>query len=214
MKFYGSLLEYNVGGKLRLKLANGNILIFDDTTVSQIEIYSPRVKSPKEYSLKNNVFFHYLTMKLIGTGSDLSGLLKSGLGMEYAIGYRFSNYVSLGLGLGVESYNYGYGEFFFPFYVDFISIRKEQIVSPFIRIQGGYSMIKATANNVIDAAGGVMFNPAIGLKFQGSYNLNYTFDINFKFQDAKFTYRSTWGNQIFNRDVSLMRLMFRFGLMF
>ncbi len=214
MKFYGSLLEYNVGGQLRLKLANGSTLIFADSTVRQIEIYNPKVKKTEDYSLKNNVFFNYITTKIIGSGSNLSGLVKSGLGLEYALEYRFNNYASLGMGTGIETYNYGFEELFVPLYIDFISILKEQMVSPFIRFQGGYSMLIAKSDNVIDAAGGAMINPAIGLKFQGNYNLNYTFDINFKYQDAKFTYRSTWGNQIFNRDVSLMRLMFRFGLMF
>jgi hypothetical protein len=214
MKFYGSLLEYNDGGQVKLKLANGSILIFEDSTVSQIEIYNPKVKRTEEYSLKNNVFYSYLNVKIIGAGTNLDELVKSGLGLEYSLGYRFNNYASMGLGTGVESYNYGFEEYFIPLYVDFISILKEQIVSPFIHIQGGYSMLIAKSDNVIDAAGGIMFNPAIGLKFQGNYNLNYTFDINFKYQDAQFTYRNTWGNQIYNRDVSLMRLMFRFGLMF
>lgn len=211
---YGSLLEYNIGGQVKLQLLNGSILTFEENIIDRIEIFNPKSKKTEEYNLKNNVFYSYLNVKIIGAGSNLDELVESGLGLDAAIGYRFNNYASLGIGSGVESYNYGFGELIVPLYIDYITIFRKQNVSPFFRIQSGYSLVYTGSDNVIDAAGGAMLNPAFGLKFQGNYNLNYTFDINFKYQNAKFTYRSTWGNQIFNRDVSLMRLMFRFGLMF
>ena len=98
--------------------------------------------------------------------------------------------------------------------MDFTSFFKKSPVSPFFRLQGGYSMLYTNSDNVIDKSGGIMMNPAFGLKIQGAYGINYTFDINFKYQEAKFTYRGQWGNQIFNREVKFQRLLFRFGMFF
>lgn len=213
-KLYGSIIDYKIGGELKLKLENGSILTFSEEVVTKIEIYSQEQKSKREYTLKPNTFYNSFGIKLIPGSNIYSDNPRLGMGLDYSFGYRVNDYASLGCGAGAEYFNYGFNEFFFPFFMDFFSFLRKSPISPFFRFQGGYGLLFTNSDNIIDKAGGLMINPAFGFKFQGSYDINYTLDINFKYQEAKFTYRGQWGNQIYNRDVTFQRLLLRFGIIF
>lgn len=213
-KLYGSLIEYKVGGDLKLRLENGSILTFNDESVSKVEIYNSSSKFKRDYAFESNTFYNVFGIKIIPGSNIDTGSPRLGMGLEYGLVFRFNNYASLGGGVAAEYYNYGFNEFFFPVYMDFMSFLKKSPVSPFLRLQAGYGLLHTNSDNIIDKAGGLMLNPAFGFKLQGSYGINYTLDVNFKYQDAKFTYRGQWGNQIFNRDVSFQRLLLRFGIIF
>lgn len=213
-KIYGSIIDYRVGGQVQIKLENGSILSFNDDVVTKIEIAGKKSEHEKEFSLKINTIYHNFGIKLISGKNVFSDEARNGSGIEYNLGYRFSNFASLGGGIAAEYFNYGFEEFFIPVYMDFTSFFKKSPVSPFFKLQGGYSMLFTNSDYVIDKTGGIMLNPAFGIKFQGNYGINYTFDVNFKYQKAKFTYKGEWGNQIFNREVNFQRLMIRVGILF
>lgn len=214
-KLYGSLIDYKPGEALVLKLKNGSVLSFNDDYITKVEVYSGTVKSKTEYSFNTGAIYHSLGLKSIPGGSRYQEYPSLGLGFQYSIGYSFSNLFFLGAGLGVDHYNYGFDEVFFPVFIDFSSYFRKKPVSPFIRFQGGYSMIYSKNENLIDKAGGLMMNPAIGLKFQGKYGINYLFDIGLKYQDAKFTFfdQWRWGGTV-NRELTFLRTTLRFGILF
>ena len=213
-KLFGSIIEYKVGGEVKLMLENGSIVAFNDEAISKIDIYSPTSRSKREYTFESKIFYNLFGIKIIPGSNIYSDNPRLGMGLEYTFGYRFNNFASLGGGMGAEYFNYGFNEFFFPVYMDFMTFLRKSPVSPFLRFQIGYGLLHTNSESIIDKAGGLMLNPAFGFKFQGGYGINYTLDINFKYQDAKFTYRGQWGNQIFNRDVSFQRLLLRFGIIF
>jgi hypothetical protein len=213
-KLYGSIIDYRVGGQVQIKLENGSILTFNDDVVTKIEIAGKNTKAEREYQFSTSTIYHNFGIKIIPGNDVISDEPRYGTGLEYNIGYRFSNLALLGGGIAAEYFNYGFNEFFFPVYMDFTSFFRKSPVSPFFRLQGGYSMLYTNSDNVIDKTGGIMINPALGIKFQGNYGINYTLDVNFKYQQAKFTYLGTWGNQVFNREVNFQRLLLRFGMLF
>ncbi|MBK7095443.1 MAG: hypothetical protein IPH57_10490 [Saprospiraceae bacterium] len=213
-KLYGSIIDYRVGGEVKLRLENGSLLTFTDDVVSKIEIYSPTSKNTRPFNIESNTIYHAFGIKLIPGSNIYSDNPRLGMGLEYSLGYRFNNYASLGGGAGAEYFNYGFNEFFFPVFMDYMTFLRKSPISPFLRLQAGYGLLHTNSDNIIDKAGGLMFNPAFGFKFQGGYGINFTLDINFKYQEAKFTYRGQWGNQIYNRDVTFQRLLLRFGIIF
>lgn len=213
---YGQILNYKIGDKVELKLLNGSILNFEDTFVKKIEIYSPGSnKEKKEYNFKSNTIYSYFGFKIMPGNYENLNVPKSGIGIDYSLGYRTNEYVSIGVGVSVETYNYGFGEFLIPIYLDYISFLKKKNISPFLRLQAGYGFVYSTGDNVIDSNGGLMVNPAIGIRFTGNSDVNYSFDLNFKYQKANFVVNTTnWRSQISYIDIIFRRLSFRFGVLF
>lgn len=212
---YGQLIDYSIGDQVKLKLSNGQILTFGDKNVKKIVINSPDSDMEEEREYKSNTVYNFVSFNYIPGNNEDFDLVNSGLGLDYSAGYRFNNYISLGAGIGVETYNYGLREFFIPIHVDFLSILKKNKVSPFFRFQGGYGFVKATSDKVIDSNGGLMLNPAFGIIFLQKNNTGFTIDMNFKFQRANFVINSSnWNSQISYRDIDLMRLCLRFGVLF
>jgi hypothetical protein len=60
-----------------------------------------------------------------------------------------------------------------------------------------------------------MINPALGIRFTGDSDVNYTFDLNFKYQKANFVVNSSnWRFQISYIDIIFRRFSIRFGVLF
>ncbi len=219
-KIYGQILDYKIGDKVEVKLSSGQILTFKDDVVKKIEVYSPEDITKQKinvYKFKNNVFYNNFGIKIISGANSVNTktVVGNGVGIEYSLGYRYKHYFSSGLGVALESYNYGLGELFIPLYFDFIGFYKKSEISPFFKFQVGYSFVKTNKDNVIDSEGGMMYNPAFGIKYSGKGDLNYMVDINFKYQKASFVYTSNgWREQIIYRDVIFRRISFRFSILF
>ena len=220
-KIYGQILDYKIGEKVEIKLSTGQILTFSDKVIKKIVMYSPDVETGRRdfpnYEFKDRVVYNNFAIKLIGGASSTrdGSINRNGFGLEYNLGYRYNKYFSAGLGAAIENYNYGLGELFFPVYFDFISFYRNTKISPFFKFQIGYGFVNSRKDNVIDSNGGIMFNPAFGIKFPGVDNLSYMFDMNFKYQKANFVYTlNSWNSQILYRDVIFRRIAFRFSIMF
>lgn len=220
-KIYGQILDYKIGEKVEIKLSSGQILTFSDKIVRKIEMYSPEseINSRRliNYEFKDRVFYNDFGIKLIAGASSTRDRVinNNGFGLEYNFGYRYNNSFSAGLGVAFENYNYGLGELFFPLYFNFLSFYKKSQISPFFKLQLGYGLVSTKRDIVIDSNGGIMINPAFGIKFPGQDNINYMFDINFKYQKANFVYTlNDWTPQILYRDIIFRRIAFRFSIMF
>ncbi len=213
--FYGQLLDYNVGGDVDLKIASGKVLTFSDSLVAKIEINATASMKIKDYKFKPKGNYSMVGFRIIPGIGELSNISNNGLGLDFSFGYRYSELFSIGVGLGVHTYNYGFGEFFFPLYIDMMSFLKKNVVSPFIKLQIGYSALNTTAENVIDSNGGILINPAFGVRFTGNESVNYSFDLNYIYQKANFAFRRTnWNQAISYRDIIFRRFSLRFGVLF
>ena len=216
-KIYGELIDYKPGESVLIRLKNGSVLTFNDDFVTRVEVYTGKEKHEAEYSFKPRKIYHGFNFSTMPGGNKSQESPGLGFGFQYSAAYSFSNLAHVGAGLGLDNYEYGFDEVFFPFFFEFSAYLIKRPVSPFLRFQGGYSMIYSKNENLIDKAGGLMMNPSIGLKFQGNYGINYLFDIGFKYQDAKFTYRNSswqWPVGIVNREIRFIRTTLRFGILF
>jgi len=213
-KIIGQLIDYKYGDKITIQLISGSTLIFPDSIIEKLETFSS--KPEKNYNFKPKGIYYYFGFNFIPNGGSEFSIPSSGLGVEFATGYRFNQYFSTGLGFGVETFNEGFGEFFFPVYIDFISFLKKSYVSPFIRLQAGYSFIKTTNEYISESNGGVLLNPAFGIRFSAKKSVDYTLDVNFKYQKANFVYHQTnrWNPITSYRDVIFRRFSLRFGILF
>ncbi len=107
------------------------------------------------------------------------------IGLQTINGYQFSPYISAGLGLGINIYS---GLVMLPVFaavrVNFMASR----LTPFAAIEAGYAYSRkevvggSLAN---DSKGGVMFAPAIGVKFFVIPKMALNLSLGFRYQEVQ-----------------------------
>lgn len=204
---YGQLIDYKYGESIKFKMEDGSIISFPDSVIQNVETNINHHILPNSKIDKKGLF-SYIGFKIL-PGKNNYYTSNNGLGIEYTLGYRKSDYFSLGLGLGVETYNYGYDEVIIPVFLDFMSYSNKGTINPFLRFQVGYGFIDVPKDKATSSNGGLMLDPAFGVRLWG----NYTFDFNFKYQKAYINDNSK-PNRNSSKDITFMRFSFRFGVIF
>ena len=216
---YGKILDFEIGGNVELKLISGRVLTFSSNEIKKIELNSNEKEIPKaNYTFKNEVFYNNFNLKLISGSSTANSnisVFRFGIGMDYSFGYRYNDFLSIGLGTGIETYGYGLKEVFSPIYFEYIGFLKKSDVCPFVRLHGGYGFVTAAGDNVIDKSGGINYSAGFGIKYPAFESMSYVFDISFNYQKANFVYHTnSWSEQISYRDVIFRRISLKFGILF
>lgn len=216
---YGQILNYEIGGNIEFKLNSGRILTFSSNEIKKIEMHSDEKETIQaKYEFKHEVYYNNFSASMISGSSSANNsilLFRTGVGLYYALGYRYNDFLSVGLGTGIETYSYGLRELFVPIHFDYMAFLKKSKVSPFVRLQAGYGFLASADENVIEKNGGLNFCTGFGIKYPGYDSLDYLFDINFKYQKAYFVYHTnTWSDQISYRDIIFRRISFRIGILF
>jgi len=204
----GQLLDYNYGRTVKFQIENGGILSFPDSVVRKVETNYKKTMKYKS-KLDEKGFYCYIGFKYLPGASEYYYKNSNGLGIDYTLGYKSNDNYAIGIGVSLENYNYGYDAFFVPVYLDFMSYSPHENVSPFIRFQSGYGFVHAPKDKATKSTGGLMLNPAFGLRFFG----NYTLDFNFKYQKATFETRIDNINKR-TKDIVFRRFSIRFGVIF
>ncbi len=215
----GRLLEYKNGDNIKLKMENGSIVTFPDSIVSKIKVNLD--SGADDYSLKNGFFFNLgfrilpgKSTRRINTGYYYYGNYGSsfGFGIDCTAGIKINNMILLGAGISVDDYNYGYDAMFFPVYFDFTAFFKDNKISPFFRIQSGYGFVDVSDVAVTESAGGLMLDPALGIRLFSNEDVYVTMDLNYKYQKASFKYIS--GSNDATKDIKYRRLSLRVAAIF
>jgi len=190
----------------------GQEMFFPKDRITKVISYSNEIKS-SPYIFREKGIYYALSGGIITGNPGTRQNEEKGYTLSASTGYRFNRLFSLGIGTGVDQFIYGSGERTHPIFLDFRSFLFPNNTTLMLNIQTGYSLAFANENkSLIDAKGGFMFYPNLGLSFGGS-ETKYSIDIGYKFQRATWTYASPWDlrNQTELR-LGYRRFVLRFGI--
>ena len=137
----------------------------------------------------------------------------NGLGFSAVVGHRFHRLLGIGIGVGYDKFVWDTGENLMPLFVEYTGYLSPSNSSLFLNVQAGYSMvIKDEDFQIIEAQGGTMLYPAIGLRF-GKGPTKMTLDAGYKFQKARFKFRDAWSTDTHDQRLTYKRLTLRFGIL-
>lgn len=190
----------------------GQEIFFPNDKVAKVKSYSKTVKW-NPYKFRDKGIYYALFGGLITSNHGERLNERNGYTLSFSSGYRFHRLFSVGLGTGIDQYASKSGERVHPIFVDLRSFLFAQNTTIVVNVQTGYGLAFNNANEgIVDSKGGFLFYPNIGLSFGGS-ETKYSFDIGYKFQQADWTYASSWDvrNRTEHR-MNYQRFVMRFGM--
>lgn len=218
-KLSGYILKWELARGMEFKLITGAEVILPKEQItrvyqdlpfaSQLQTeQSPYIRKDRSYRFREegiyNTFSCFLNFSSFG-----------GAGVHYTIGYRFSRMLGVGIGIGIESNDFNNSRGIVPLYAEARGFFVPKKISPYYAFKIGYGFAKQDEfSGVIDAKGGFMVSPELGVRF-GGRAVNYYMGFQYKIQNATYTNTIGWDGQgTFTDVVSYRRVDFRAGLLF
>jgi len=190
----------------------GQEIFFPKDRIKKVKSFSNEIKKTP-YIFREKGIYYAISAGLITGNPGRRQHEKNGYTLSVSSGYRLNRLLSVGIGTGFDQYYHGSGERTHPIFLDFRSFLFPNNTTLMINVQTGYSLAFGNENKgLLDAKGGFMFYPNIGLSFGGT-ETKYSIDIGYKFQKATWTYASSWDirNQTELR-MGYRRFVLRFGI--
>ena len=210
---YGSFEGYTAEGDILFILKNGKRLRFDSKIVRKLKM--KKMHPTDEFKVKS--WYNTLNLSLLSGNSGRRNNYRIGISYSYSVGYRWSNWLSLGTGTGWTTYGIDTKEYFIPVYAELTSYLSKGWRSPFFRLQVGGAFNLVNHDFIEKATGGLYIHPAFGWRLTGKTKLNYIIDIGYKIQRAKYVYKDVGSRgtpRIREQNILYNRLNFNFGLLF
>ncbi len=120
------------------------------------------------------------------------------IGVQTINGYQFSPYISAGIGLGINIHS---RLFLLPVFVGVRGNFLPGRVTPFVAIDAGYSYTRQEiiGGSILtnDNKGGLLFSPAIGVKFYVVPKMALNLSLGFRYQEVEtkeYYYGNNYGN--------------------
>ena len=153
-----------------------------------------------------------------------------GFGLSANTGYMFNRYIGVGLGLGIDMYDLGNSfesvqpgwgpvstispiDFVVPVSLDVRGYIFGKEIAYYYAASIGYGFIRQSEDvNVSDANGGLMFQPALGIRIGGKKHFNVCVDLGVKFQKVDFITNNFFESGTDHYFIDYKRFIFRIGL--
>ena len=204
--FRGTIIENIPGKSVMIETASRNVYVVSSEEIRRVD----RIEFPVE--VDTSTLFKYSGIEIYA-GVSLSRAKRSMIyswmekctvyGFNIVGGYLFNPHVYVGFGVGFDIWPGGKT---LPLFIDTRFNILEDNITPYFQIDLGYSLGWTTtptlvddgyygADNDSDWKGGVMFNPAFGLRMCEYQHFHLSLSIGYKLQFAhyKFPY---WGEEL------------------
>ena len=218
-KLSGYILKWELARGMEFKLITGAEVILPKDQITRVyqdlPFASQSISEPGMYPRRDrsyrfreegiyNTFSCFLNFSSFG-----------GAGVHYSIGYRFSRMLGVGIGIGIESNDFNNSRGIVPLYAEARGFFVPKKISPYYAFKIGYGFAqRAELAGTIEAKGGFMVSPELGVRF-GGRAVNYYMGLQYKIQNATYTNTIGWDGQGTYTDVvSYRRVDFRAGLLF
>ena len=232
----GKIVRYERGKLLSLARVQGDTLLVSDRNVLRIvqkagsdaqqesrttrngyeqsdTAYYLRLREPPAYAFRERGFYDVLQFSLFNGRSDDD--FKFGVGISNVVGYRIRPELGFGIGVGLDNYAVGSGQVVYPVFVEYRGYFSRKWRAPYVVVAGGYSFAFENLDaQVLEAEGGYMLHPAVGLRMSGAKGANVLVDLGFKVQKARFLINNISRAEVEDRDVTYRRLVLRVSLAF
>ena len=215
----GTIIKWDLARGMQYKLMTGAemfipkeeiVKVYQDQafSVRSLETYEPYPRRDRSYAFKETGFYNTFSFFLNFSSSG-------GAVLHYSAGHRFSRMLGVGLGIGYESNDFDYTRTMVPLYAEARGFFLAEKISPYYAVKIGYGFsLEDPLDGTIDAKGGFMFSPELGVRF-GGRAVNYYLGLEYKLQNATWTQSWSWdGSGQFTDVVSYRRVNFRTGILF
>ena len=192
----GDITEYFKGKHLRIRTLEGTVHQFEDSLVAKQKLKNGN----RVVGVKRSGYFNSSTFGLL-SGSSYGGPAAS---FQMVNGYQFLGRFSAGIGVGLDGMR---GRRVLPVFADLRAYLRNEGVSPFIVVNGGYAFHKSSHDydysrfDIIggfgppsEFGGGFLGGVRIGVRNYTSKNFGITFSAGYRFQELKREYLSTFWN--------------------
>lgn len=218
-EFSGYVKEWKVGEVITIETEAGNEYTFTGDSIDkilQMKLYekSNNLKFGTPYNFKESGRYYSVRGSIIKGNNGDRRNEQAGLGISLLAGHRFNRFIGIGAGVGYDSYTLESGESVLPLFVEASGYTTPTHTSLSYSLAAGYGLAFTNEEyGIIDAKGGLMVHPSIGMRF-GKKKLKYTLDLGYRFQKANFTFRDQWnGRSRFEQRLLYKRVTLRFGVL-
>jgi hypothetical protein len=211
----GQIISSLPSGQVKIKTKDNSLWVFE---AAQIDSVGHSVNLLK----KRAQGYYNLTEAGVLAGNS-NNRYKSPFTLMNINCWKFKNGFSVGAGAGVEMMS----ETYLPVVADFRYYLKNEWLTPFFALQGGYSFAlgkpdkqyvynysqiwQGPSGNTLDmkAKGGFLFNPSVGICTPLGENLAFTFSVGYRMMRQRYTREDNY-----LIDIDYNRLSVKVGLMF
>lgn len=218
-KLSGYILKWELARGMEFKLITGAEVILPKdqiTRVYQDLPFASQLQADQSSYVRRDRSYRFREEGIYNTFSCFLNFSSfGGAGVHYSIGYRFNRILGVGIGIGIESNDFNNSRGIVPLYAEARGFFVPKKISPYYAFKIGYGFAqKDELSGTIDAKGGFMVSPELGVRF-GGRAVNYYMGFQYKIQNAEYTNTIGWDGQGTYTDVvSYRRVDFRAGLLF
>ncbi|MDX2245321.1 MAG: hypothetical protein SF052_00990 [Bacteroidia bacterium] len=182
----GWILEQIPGEYVKVELVGGSILVYRQSEIEKITSeptrYSRIIRKyntkPQGIQYRDRGLYHFVATGFT-TNDNMWGGSQLDVSLNYRAGYRFNQYLGLGLGVGIDEYDSGgivpvFGE------VSGDLLRRKR--TPFYLAQAGYGIGVSTTWIADNLEGGLYYHLGAGLKVRTRSRAEWTFTMGYKSQ--------------------------------
>jgi hypothetical protein len=207
-----SVIDWNEELGIKVTTIWGQEMFFPASKIKMLKAIT-KASNTSFYVFRENDIYYSLTAGIIPGNNSLRTSGRNGYTASFSSGYRFHRLLCLGVGTSVDQYAYNSGERMHPIFLDLRSYFFPKNSTFVLNLQTGYSLAFKNENKgIVDAKGGFMFYPSLGISF-GRSDIKYAFDIGYKFQQATWKYGNQWDSRSsIEYDLLYQRLVLRFGI--
>lgn len=206
----GTITEITSDGYYVLETISGLNLRIHESAIKNIrQHWAGDAKYKRPYIFKETGFYQTVELSIVGNANA------GGLSATYSAGHRFSRWLGVGGGVGITGFNLGLGKNVIPLFVEARGFFLQKKVSPYYAVRVGYGFaLKNATNNIIEAKGGYLFNPQVGVRFGGGSNVSFYTGIGLHVQRASYTSSWTFNEEVIVDNYLFKRLELKFGITF
>jgi hypothetical protein len=226
-------------GKITEDVPDKNIMLQLNDSMSMTLVYSQIKKiihkdntgrektNHIEYEFREKGFYNVNYASLSG-GNGVTGSTEIGFGLSSSFGYMFNKYIGLGIGIGVDKFDVLNVKNNNQYYYNFIESPFTNTYPLFIEARGyfygkmnayyysfsaGYGLVNKNEDlGLLQAHGGLMYYPAIGIRFGGKNHFNFCMDFGLKIQKADFVIQNFFESGTDHYFVDYKRFILRLGI--
>jgi len=226
----GKIWKYNMRKGVLMQHEDGHLMEIAADHVARVTLQSgdSKAKEPKDkdisvriggkpYAFREKGFYYTVSGgALFGqTPQNDQGL---GFGLHATSGYLFHHLLGAGIGLGFDNYSVtGYdGRQVMPIFGEVRGYLTKGNRAPYYTLQAGYGFaFKEEERGVHEANGGMLLHPALGLRLGAREDVNFSFDIGYRFQRVTQVREfNPWSNETQEERIWYKRFALRLGLIF
>jgi hypothetical protein len=169
---------------------NNEVIVVPEKILVPVHEYEKGYVNMLEFTFGREMLKNHSNGAITGSSNAIS---QFSLGIQDINGYRFTSQFSAGIGFGIHLYP---GLVYMPFFADFRFHFHKKGISPFIDAAIGYTFSQMEIlgfESSKDYYGGLLINPAFGVRFPVKRRFSFIMSFGYRYQEARiYTHNAIW----------------------